>query len=337
MTAVRVSGTTSVAATARAVMEAEAAAIALAARRLDQRFDRAVNLLLAQGGGGGGGGKVIVTGVGKSGHVARKLAATLCATGTPALFLHPTEAAHGDLGAYAPGDPTIMISKSGTTAELFRLFPRLDALQSPTIGILGNLTGPLAERVAVVLDARVSREADPLAIVPTSSTAVAAALGDALAVALMRARGFTDGDFAARHPAGQLKRNLTLTVADVMYGRDAMALVAVEHALRNVVIAMTEHPLGAACVVDAAGKLLGIITDGDLRRALMQHDDIRPLAAADVMTPKPATVLPRALLRDAANLMEDRPSQISVLPVVDSGHRLVGLVRIHDVYAAQEE
>lgn len=335
MTAVRVSGTTSVAATARAVMEAEADAIALAARRLDQRFDRAVNLLLAQGGGGGG--KVIVTGVGKSGHVARKLAATLCATGTPALFLHPTEAAHGDLGAYAPGDPTIMISKSGTTPELFRLFPRLDALQSPTIGILGNLTGPLAERVAVVLDARVSREADPLAIVPTSSTAVAAALGDALAVALMRARGFTDGDFAARHPAGQLKRNLTLTVADVMHGRDAMALVAVEHALRDVVIAMTEHPLGAACVVDPVGKLLGIITDGDLRRTLMQHDDIRPLAAADVMTPNPVTVLPRALLRDAANLMEDRPSQISVLPVVDGGHRLVGLVRIHDVYAVQEE
>lgn len=230
-----------------------------------------------------------------------------------------------------------MISKSGTTAELFRLLPWLEALQSPTIGILGNLTGPLTERVAIVLDARVSREADPLAIVPTSSTAVAAALGDALAVALMQARGFTDGDFAARHPAGQLKRNLTLRVADVMHGRDAMALVAVEHALRNVVIAMTEHQLGAACVVDAGGKLLGIITDGDLRRALMQHDDIRPLAAADVMTPNPATVLPRALLRDAASLMEDRPSQISVLPVLDSGHRLVGLVRIHDVYAAQEE
>jgi arabinose-5-phosphate isomerase len=200
------------------------------------------------------------------------------------------------------------------------------------IGILGNLTSPLARQVDVVLDARVAREADPLNLAPTSSSTVALALGDALAAALMVARKFSDADFARYHPSGQLGRNLLLRVADVMHVGEEVAWVGPNDSMRTVVIAMTKHPLGAACVVDTGGSLHGIITDGDLRRALQAHDDIRPLTATAIMTPHPVSVSPTAILRDAARIMEDRPSQISVLPVLDEGQRCVGLLRIHDVY-----
>ena len=191
----------------------------------------------------------------------------------------------------------------------------------------------MAKQADVVLDARVDREADPLNLAPTCSTIVALALGDALAVALMMARRFTDQDFARYHPAGQLGRNLWLKVADVMHENDAVAWVKPETPLRQVIIAMSERPLGAACVVDEEFQLLGIITDGDLRRALLTHEDIRLLHAADCMMRQPTTITPEASLRDATRLMEDRPSQISVLPVVDSGsRRCLGLIRIHDIY-----
>ena len=310
-------------------MEIEAAAIAQAAKRLDGNLSRAVDLILAHPG------KLVVTGLGKSGHVARKIVATLCSTGTPAVFLHAAEASHGDLGIYAPGDPTVMVSKSGTTTELLQLIPFLRELPSERIGILGNPSSPLAAQMDVVLDASVEREADPGNLAPTASATVALALGHALAIALMRARDFDLDDFGRYHPGGHLGRTVRLTVRDVLHGGDEVAWARPEDSLKHVVIAMTQHPLGAACVVDSAERLLGLITDGDLRRALQAHDDIRGLCAADVMTAHPVTIAPEARLLDALRLMEDRPSQIAVLPVVDpASGRAVGLLRLHDIYRA---
>ncbi len=311
----------------RAAMEAEAEAIATAARRLDAQFSRAVELII------GHPGKIVVTGIGKSGRVAQKLVATLSSTGTPAVFLHPAEAVHGDLGVYAPEDPTVMISKSGATAELVRLVSILRGFHSPLIGILGNTASPLAAAVDIVLDASVRAEADPNNLAPTSSAAVALAIGDALAVAVMQARCFTPEDFAVYHPGGQLGRNLELAVSEVMHGPSEAAWAKPDDSVRAVVIAMTQHPLGGACVIDEEGRLAGLVTDGDLRRALEKHEDIRQLRAAEIMTRTPTTIRPDARLHEALKLMEDRPSQIYVLPVVDpETRRCLGLLRLHDVY-----
>ena len=315
----------------REAMEAEADAIATAARRLDAQFSHAVELILQHPG------KIVVTGIGKSGRVGEKLVATLSSTGTPAVFLHPAEAVHGDLGVYAPEDPTIMISKSGATAELLRLVGVLRDFRSPLIGILGNTESPLAGAVDIVLDASVRAEADPHNLAPTSSAAVALALGDALAVAVMKARRFTPEDFAVYHPAGQLGRNLELTVGEVMHAPADTAWAKLDDSLRSVVIAMTRHPLGGACVVDEEGRLAGLITDGDLRRALEKHDDIRQLRAGEIMTATPTVIGPEARLHEALRLMEDRPSQIYVLPVVDPAtRRCLGLLRLHDVYHGRQ-
>jgi len=310
-------------------MELEAEAIGLAAARLDGDFARAVELLRAHAG------KVVVTGVGKSGCVAQKLAATLCSTGTPAVFLHPCDASHGDLGIYAEGDPTILISKSGNTSELVGLLPALRGVSSPLIGILGNRHSPLGKAVDIALDASVRAEADPFNLAPTASTAVAAALGDALALAVMQARQWTPEDFAARHPAGQLGRNLRVYVEQVMHSGGDVAWATPESSMHAVIIALNRYPLGAACVLDGAGQLLGLITDGDLRRALESNEDIRHVRAEDVMTKHPVTIAPGATLREALQMMEDRPSQISVLPVVDpQTGRCAGLLRLHDLYQA---
>lgn len=309
----------------REVMEAEATAIRLAGERLGPEFEAAVTVLKDTEG------KVIVTGLGKSGHVGRKMAATFCSTGTKAVFLHAAEAVHGDLGVYAPGDPTILISKSGTTAELLQLIPAMRRQRSPIIGILGNPNSPLARAVDHVLDATVAVEADPLGIVPTASFVVTAALGDALASSLMRRRGFTEEDYALVHPAGQLGRNLILTVADLMHKTEEVAICGPETTLKELVIAMTEKPLGAACVLEE-DLLLGIITDGDLRRALEENDDVRTLRASELMTPKPVTISPEHKIGQAVRLMEERKSQIAVLPVQSSEGSLLGLLRLHDVY-----
>lgn len=312
---------------ARSVLQEEARAIEAACERLDGNLTRAVHLILQHKG------KVIVSGIGKSGHVAQKVAATLCSTGTPAIFLHAAEAVHGDLGVYTPGDPSILISKSGSTAELLRLVPVLRQFSSPLIAIVGNMSSPLALQSDVVLDARVSHEADPLHIVPTASTIVSQVLGDALAAALMAARHFTEHDYLRFHPAGNLGRSLGLQVSDVMHTGREVAWVSPETSLKEVVIEMTRNPLGAACVVDGDFHLYGLITDGDIRRALHAHEEIAPLKARDILTAKPVMVSPDATLKEAAHLMEDRPSQISVLPVIqlDSGVCL-GLLRIHDIY-----
>jgi arabinose-5-phosphate isomerase len=279
---------------------------------------------------------VVVTGIGKSGLIGRKIAATLTSTGTRAVFMHPVEALHGDLGVYCPGDVTIMLSNSGSTAELLRLVPILRQFGSPMIGILGNVSSELAGNMDVVLDASVECEADPLNIAPTSSAIVALALGDALASALMVARGFTHEDYARCHPGGQLGRNLLLTVADVMHTEESLAWVGPEASAKDLVVAMTERPLGAACVVGPDRCLLGLVTDGDLRRAFHRCDDIRELSAKDIMTTCPVVVVPGASLREALALMEDRSSQISVLPVVDAASGgCLGLLRLHDVFGAK--
>ena len=306
-------------------METEAEAISCAARRLDDQFLVAVRLIEEHPG------KIIVTGLGKSGFVAQKLAATMCSTGTPAVFLHPVDALHGDVGIYAAGDPTIILSKSGTTLELLRLLPVLRGLNSPLIGIVGNAASPLAREMDILLDASVRAEADPYNLAPTASTAVATALGDALALAIRHARNLTPEDFAQLHPAGQLGRNLRVTVRQVMHSGDKVAWTSAASPIKSVIIAMNRCPLGAACVRGDDGELIGLITDGDLRRALEMNDDIREVTAGDLMTLRPVTVSPEATLRDALRLMEDRPSQISVLPVVED-RRCLGLVRLHDLY-----
>lgn len=311
---------------ARITIEAEAHATAALTERLGP-LSLAVQMLLSHPG------KIILCGMGKSGLIARKIAATLCSTGTPAVFLHPAEAVHGDLGMYSPGDPTILLSKSGSTLELVRLIPSLHHFHSPIISMVGNLESPLAQKADVVLDVSVDKEADPLGIVPTSSSIVTLAMGDALASALMTARGFVEEDFARLHPAGQLGRNMTMTVQEVMHRIETVATSRPGTSLREVVIAMGERPLGAACVLNQEGHLAGIVTDGDVRRLFQSYEDIRGLTAADAMTEGPLSIHPGASLSQAVQMMEDRPSQVSVLPVMEPGSKeCLGLLRLHDIY-----
>src|ERR1700733_3071130 len=276
----------------RSVMDLEGEAIACAARRIDAQFTSAVQSIHDHHPG-----KIVVTGLGKSGFVAQKLAATFCSTGTPAVFLHPVDALHGDVGIYAPGDPTVLLSKSGTTLELLRLIPVLRGLNSRLIGIIGNRTSPLGKEMDVLLDASVRTEADPYNLAPTASAAVATALGDALALAVMQARKLTPEHFAQRHPAGQLGRNLRVTVRQVMHCGDEVAWADRGSSIKSVIIAMNRCPLGAACVIGEDGRLEGVITDGDLRRALQSNDDIREVRAGGLMTGRPVTGSPQPRLK----------------------------------------
>ena len=310
----------------RQSMQAEAAAIQIAADRLDGAFERALDLILESSS------KLVICGIGKSGHIGTKLAATLSSCGIPSVFLHAAEAIHGDLGVYQPGDPTIVLSKSGSTAEVLRLMPMFKQLKSPVIAIVGNMDSPIATAADVVLDSSVEREADPLNLMPTSSSTVSLAIGDALAAALVKARDFTKEEFASYHPGGQLGRNLLMTVGDVMQVADQIACARAEESLREVVIRMTKFPYGAACIVDGANGLAGIITDGDIRRILSQDGDILNFKVGDCMTKSPISTHPNVPLGDAVRMMEDRSSQISVLPVVAESGELLGLLRLHDAY-----
>jgi len=278
-------------------------------------------------------GKVVICGMGKSGLIGQKIASTLCSIGNKAVFLHASEAVHGDLGIYAPGDPTIVISKSGASEEMVRLIPILKEFKSPLIGILGNMKSPLVDQMDVVLDASVEKEADPLGIVPTSSTTLTLGIGDAMAAVLMTHREFNHDDFAKLHPAGDLGRRLRLTVKNIMQPIKNVAVVNKDDRLRKVVIDMTEKPQGAALVIDSNSQLLGIVTEGDLRRCLAEEGDIDQMTVSDVMTTDPVAINMGALLKDALMLMEDRESQISVLPVVNGdGKSCAGLLRLHDIY-----
>lgn len=311
----------------KAVLECEAASINAAISRLGGEFPKAVRTIIEHKG------KLLVCGVGKSGLVGQKIAATLSSTGTPAVFLHACDAVHGDLGVYEPGDPTVLISNSGATVECLRLMPILKKFDSPIIALVGNMDSPMARDADVVLDVSSSGEADPLGIVPTNSTTLALAVGDALACALMKARGFSKEDFAKFHPAGQLGRNLLLTVRDVMTKFSDCAVAKPENTVREVVMEMTRKPLGAACILeDGSRRLVGLITDGDIRRMLQKVDNLNSATCADIMTASPITVAGDASLGRAVDLMEKRKSKLSVLPVVDPDGNCEGLVRLHDIY-----
>ena len=313
----------------KAVLECEANSILSAVKRMDSNFVRAVETILAHKG------KLLVCGVGKSGLVGQKITATLSSTGTPAVFLHACEAVHGDLGVYEPGDPTILISNSGSTVECVRLIPILKSFNSPIIALVGNIDSPMGRESDIVLDVSSQGEADPLGIVPTNSTTLALAMGDALACALMKARGFSKEDFARFHPAGQLGRNLLLKVGDVMHSAKDCAIASASTSVREVVIAMTQKPLGAACVLNAENKIDCFITDGDLRRMLQTVVDLDALKCADIMTKSPICITPDASLGKAVEVMENRTSKISVLPVVDENGVFLGLLRLHDIYQPQ--
>lgn len=313
----------------RNVLIGEAEQMISAADRISDKIVEACEVI------NGHTGKIVISGMGKSGLIAQKIAATLCSIGNKAVFLHPAEAVHGDLGIYAPGDPTILISKSGATDEILRLLPILKEFKSPLIGILGNMNSVLSNEVDLAIDASVSSEVDPLGIVPTASTTLTLAIGDALTAVLMSHKNFKREDFAKLHPAGDLGRRLKLRVKDIMQRIEKVAVVAPDDKLRSVVIKMTENPQGAALVLDDEGSLLGIVTEGDLRRSLADNIDIDNSKAKEVMSQKPITIKIGSLLSEVLSVMEDRESQISVLPVVSDELKCVGLIRIHDIYQTQ--
>lgn len=306
------------------VLRIEAGAIAEAASRLSATdVERAMGIL------GSCSGKVIVTGVGKSGVIAQKIAQTLTSTGTMAVFVHPSDALHGGLGVVAPNDVVVALSNSGETEELLAILPTLKNRGVSIISIAGNMESTLANQADAVLDASVDKEACPLNLAPTASTTLALAIGDALAMALMEAKGLSSEDFAANHPAGRLGKRLTLRVADLMHPSPN---VAPSDGWLEVVKAISASSLGAVNVVDTDLNLVGIVTDGDLRRTIERTspDDFSTMTAQSMMTPDPITASPEMLAFDALHLMEDRASQISVLPVVGDG-RCVGLLRLHDI------
>lgn len=302
----------------------EAAAIERAAARLDKTVvEKTVGILEDCAG------KIIVLGVGKSGVIAQKIAQTLTSTGTVAVFLHPSDALHGGLGIITRGDVVIALSNSGETDEILLLLPALKARKICLISIVGNVDSTLARQSDVVLDASVDREACPLNLAPTCSTTVALAVGDALAMTLMEAKNLTAEDFAVNHPAGRLGKRLTLTVADLMHESPNISTAA---SWLEVVKAISKHALGAVNVTDERGNLIGIVTDGDLRRTMEKTApaDFADLTARRMMTANPTTAAPEMLAFDALQLMENRPMQISVLPVVENA-KCVGLLRLHDI------
>ena len=310
------------------ILRLEAQAIGRTADRLDeQQIARVVELLAnCQG-------KIVVVGVGKSGIIAQKIAATMTSTGSAALHLHPSDALHGGIGIINADDVVMILSNSGETDEILGLMPALKRRRVPIIALVGNVSSTLARQADAVIDASVDQEACPLNLAPTTSTTVALALGDALAMTLMQVKGLTSDDFAINHPAGQLGKRLTLTVEDLMHGASANPTIQSDAAWMDIVKGITDGGLGAVNVIDAKGKLIGIITDGDLRRAIQQRDaaTLAELRCESIMTKNPVVAEADLLAYDALRLMEDRPSQISVLPVVNGEGVCVGLIRLHDI------
>ncbi len=311
---------------AREVIRIEAEAVAALENRLDANFERAVDLLFNCKG------RVIVCGIGKSGIIAQKIAATLSSTGTAAIFLHAAEAAHGDLGMVMPGDVVICISKSGSTEEFYTLIPILKRLETPIVAMTGNQHSPLADRAEVVLDISVAKEACPHDLAPTASTTAALVMGDALAVALVEKRHFSREDFALRHPSGALGKKLFLRIDDVMYAGDKIATVGENATLDEVIFEITRKRFGGTCVLSSDGKLAGIITDGDLRRLLKDHRSIDGLVARDIMTREPKTVHLGTLAAQALEIMEEH--DIMQMVIVDAEHRPQGMVHLHDLLKA---
>ena len=312
---------------ARDTLDIEAAALQGLKARLDDQFVRAVEMVLAVQG------RVVVTGMGKSGHIGRKIAATLASTGTPAMFVHPAEASHGDLGMIKAVDVVLGISNSGESDELVAILPVLKRQGVPLIAMTGGLQSSLARHADVVLDSSVEKEACPLNLAPTASTTAQLALGDALAVALLDARGFKPEDFARSHPGGSLGRRLLTHVGDVMRAGEQVPRVLPEASFSELMREMSHKGLGASAIADAQGHVLGIFTDGDLRRLVEKGQDLRALKAADVMHAHPRTIRQDALAVEAADMMEQH--RITSILVVDAQGLLCGALNSNDLMRAK--
>lgn len=310
----------------RDVIQIEADALTALAKRVDAQFARACEIILA------GSGRVIVIGMGKSGHVGNKIAATLASTGTPSFFVHPGEASHGDLGMITPADVVLALSNSGETDEILLILPIIKRMGVKLIALTGNRDSSLARQADAVLDCGVEKEACPHNLAPTASTTAALAVGDALAVALLNSRGFTSDDFARSHPAGRLGRRLLVYVGDVMRTGDAVPRVTRDALLRDALLEMTSKGMGMTGVTDKDGKLLGILTDGDLRRLLNRNIDVHTASVTEVMTPDPKTTHADRLAAEIVALM--RANKIYVLFVVDDRHRVIGALNMHDLLRA---
>jgi arabinose-5-phosphate isomerase len=310
-----------------AVLKTESEAIAALTQRLDQDFHRACELIL------GCEGRIVVTGMGKSGHIGNKIAATLASTGTPAFFMHPGEASHGDLGMITSEDLLIALSNSGETSEVTLLLPLLKRLAIPLIALTGKVESTIARAADINLDVSVSKEACPLGLAPTSSTTASLAMGDALAVAVLQARGFTEEDFALSHPGGNLGRRLLLRVSDIMHTGDGIPLVNPEFSLKQTLMEMTNKSLGMAGVIDPeTSKLVGIYTDGDLRRTFEKMPNIETALVKDFMTANCVTIDADRIATEALNLMHDK--KINALMVVDENNLVQGALNMHDLLRA---
>ena len=309
-----------------AVIETELASVAALKSRINDDFTRACELMLACEG------RVVVTGMGKSGHIAGKIAATLASTGTPAFFVHPGEASHGDLGMITPKDVVLALSNSGETGEILTIVPIIKRFGAPLISMTGNASSSLAREATTNLDISVDKEACPLGLAPTSSTTVSLVMGDALAVALLEARGFTEQDFALSHPGGSLGRRLLLHVSDIMHKGDQVPRVATNTSLSNALLEMTRKNLGMTAIINDNNEVVGIYTDGDLRRTLDKNIDVHTASINDVMTANCKTIAPNLLAAEALKMMDDH--KINALLVTDDDNKLIGALNMHDLLRA---
>jgi len=315
---------------AKKVLRIEADAIARLIDRLDENFDMAVDLIMNCKG------RVVVTGMGKSGHIANKIAATLASTGTPALFLHPAEGIHGDLGMVTKGDLVIALSNSGETEELSRMLPSLKRIGIKIIALTGNLESTLARNSDVVIYVGVKEEACPLGLAPTASTTATLAMGDALAVVLLNRKGFREEDFACFHPGGSLGKRLLLRVRDIMHTGDAVPKVSVDTLIKDAIYEISSKKMGVTAVLDLAGKLLGVISDGDLRRWMERTEktgeNLLAKKAREIMTKDPKVIAKDALAAEAMAIMEN--SSITCLMILDADRRPEGVIHLHDLLKA---
>jgi arabinose-5-phosphate isomerase len=312
---------------ARQVLLIEAHAVEALSQRLDANFQRVIELILQCRG------RVVVSGIGKSGHIANKIASTLASTGTPAFFMHPAEASHGDLGMITKDDVVLMISNSGEGDELLTIVPMIKRMGAKLISMTGNIDSALAKQADVHLDAAVSQEACPLGLAPTASTTAALALGDAIAVVLLDVRGFNEEDFARSHPGGLLGRRLLVHVSDVMRSGDAIPQVPENVSFSEALLEMTRKGLGMTAIVNMQGKPVGILTDGDLRRTIEQEVDFKTASISEIMHRDPHTITPKQLAVEAVELMDER--KINSLLVVDESGALVGALNMHDLLKAK--
>ena len=308
----------------QSILESYSSQLLEVSKNIDEDILKAAELIINNSG------KVVISGLGKSGLIGQKIVATLCSTGTRSVYMHAAEAIHGDLGIYNPGDPTILISKSGNTEELVKLIPILKEFKSPLIAIVGNVDSFIAKNADIVLNGTVEKEIDPLGVVPTTSSLVALAIGDALASVLMVQRGFDKKDFARNHPGGELGKQLALKVKSVMHPVNEVAQINENDSISSCAKKMTDIPLGAALYLEN-DILKGIVTEGDLRKSIASTNDLSN-SILDFINNNPISINPSISILDAMKVMEDRHSQISCLPVIDSDGKCLGLVTLHDLY-----